>query len=99
MESTPIFDDVFSKHSNPWISFIYRPVFQVLPRKSDTLDKRFASQTSLRGKTMRGHALILINRMARPLMFAGMLVMFLPFGVIVGLGKAIKLLSPVKDAL
>jgi hypothetical protein len=32
-------------------------------------------------------------------MFAGMLVMFLPFGVLVGVGKAIKLFSPVKDAI
>lgn len=48
---------------------------------------------------MRGHALSIINRLARPIMFAGMLVMFLPFGLIVGLGKAIKLLSPVKDAI
>ncbi|HET9237252.1 MAG TPA: hypothetical protein VFO10_08370 [Oligoflexus sp.] len=48
---------------------------------------------------MRGHALRLINRLARPIMFAGMLVMFLPFGVLVGVGKAIKLFSPVKDAI
>jgi hypothetical protein len=48
---------------------------------------------------MRGHALRLINRLARPVMFAGMLVMFLPFGLLVGVGKAIKLFSHVKDAI
>lgn len=40
-----------------------------------------------------------INHLARQLMFAGMLVMFLPFGVLVGIGKAVKLLAPVRDAI
>jgi len=48
---------------------------------------------------MFGHVLSIINRLARPLMFAGMVVMFLPFGVLVGIGKAVKLLAPVKDAI
>jgi hypothetical protein len=46
---------------------------------------------------MRGLALSMINRLARSILFAGMFVMFLPFGVLVGIGKAIKLFSPVKD--
>jgi hypothetical protein len=74
------------------------PPFQVSPEKSDTFSKRFAAQTSLEGKTMRLF-LSIIHRLARPIMFAGMFVMFLPFGVLVGLGKAIKLLAPVKDAI
>jgi hypothetical protein len=43
------------------------------------------------------HPVSIMHRLARPIVFAGMLVMFLPFGVLVGLGKAIKLL--VKDAI
>lgn len=48
---------------------------------------------------MLGLALNVIHRLARPLMFVGMFVMFLPFGLLVGLGKAIKLIAPVKDAI
>ncbi|HYX39699.1 MAG TPA: hypothetical protein VE954_41910 [Oligoflexus sp.] len=48
---------------------------------------------------MSGLALKIIHRLARLIMFAGMVVMFLPFGVLVGIGKAVKLFSPVKDAL
>ncbi len=52
---------------------------------------------------MIGLALAQINRLARALMFAGMFVMFFPFGLLVGLGwllpKAVQVLGPVKDVL
>lgn len=48
---------------------------------------------------MSGLVLNVCRRMARSMMFAAMFVMFLPFGVLVGVGKAIKLLLPVKDVI
>jgi hypothetical protein len=48
---------------------------------------------------MIGHAQKFINHLARQLICTGMLVLFLPFGVLVGIGKTVQLLASVKDAI
>ncbi len=52
---------------------------------------------------MLGSAFAQITTLARSIVFAGMFVMFLPFGLLVGIGwllpKAMQLLGPMQDVI
>jgi hypothetical protein len=52
---------------------------------------------------MLGNALAQIKTVARSIMFAGMFVLFLPFGLLVGIGwlvpKALQFIGPMKDVI